>query len=101
MRAVRTRFPLRLAYAMTVLKSHEETFGKMVVDIGPKETARLTFVALSRVRHIRDLAVLPFDYQRASKISTGDGLFARKMEELSLNTLSNETLVKWFESCPE
>ncbi len=61
-RAVLIQFPLRLAYAMTVWKSQGETLGKTVVDIGVKETDELTFVALSRVRHISDLAVLPFDY---------------------------------------
>jgi ATP-dependent exoDNAse (exonuclease V) alpha subunit len=100
-RAVRIQFPLRLAYAMTVWKSQGETLGKTVVDIGPKETAGLTFVALSRVRHISDLAVLPFDYQRALKISTGDGLFARKMEERRLNMLCQVTQDQWFENNPE
>jgi len=47
------------------------------------------------------LAVLPFDYQRALKISTDDGLFARKMEERRLNILSNVTQVQWFENHPE
>ncbi len=95
-RAVRIQFPLRLAYAMTVWKSQGETLGKTVVDIGPKESAGLTFFALSRVRNISDLAVLPFDYQRALKISTGDGLFARKMEERRLNMLGHATHDQWF-----
>jgi hypothetical protein len=34
------------SYAMTVWKSQGKTLGKTVVDIGPKETAGLTFVAL-------------------------------------------------------
>ncbi len=66
-RDVRIQFPLRLAYAMTVWKSQGETLGKTEVDIGPKETTGLTFVALSRVRHISDLAVLPFDYKKKKK----------------------------------
>ncbi len=100
-RADRIQFPLRLAYAMTVWKSQGETLGKTVLDIGPKETAGLTFVTLSRVRHISDLAVLPFDYQRALKISIGDGLFSRKMEEKRLNMLCQATQDQWFENNPE
>ena len=61
----------------------------------------LTFVALSRVRYISVMPVLPFDYQIALKISTGDGLFAKKIEERRLNILCNVTLVQSFENHPE
>jgi hypothetical protein len=66
-------------------KSQEETLGKTVGGIGPKETAGLTFVSLLRVRHISYLAVLPFYYQRTFKISTL--LLTRMVEERRLNIL--------------
>ena len=95
MRATRTQFPLRLAYATTVWKSQGDTLGKTVVDIGARETAGLTCVALSRVRHVSDLAIIPFDYQKALKISTGEGLIARKTEESRLNALCAKTKARW------
>lgn len=87
----RTQFPLRLAYAMTVWKAQGDTLELAVVDIGTRETAGLSFVALSRVKHILNLAVIPFDFKRAKKISKSENLKLRKLEEARLNALANAT----------
>ena len=53
---LRTQFPLRVAYAVTIHKSQGMTLNKAVVELGDYDFTRgLTFVAISRVRGIRDI----------------------------------------------
>lgn len=88
-RQTRTQFPFRLAYAITIHKSQRDTLDLAVVDLGPKEmTPGLSFVALSRVRHIRNLAVAEFPYDRLSNLSKSAGFQARLKEEQRLNELA-------------
>jgi ATP-dependent DNA helicase PIF1 len=47
---------LRVAYAVTIHKSQGMTLNKAVVELGDYDFTRgLTFVAISRVRRIRDI----------------------------------------------
>ena len=64
----RLQLPLKLAWAVTIHKSQGLTLTKVVVDIGKKEfSCGLTFVACSRVCHIKDLLFTPpFPFQRLS-----------------------------------
>ena len=51
------QFSIVLAWAITIHKCQGMTLDKVVIDIGKKEMAAgLTFVAISRVRHIDDLS---------------------------------------------
>ena len=53
---LRTQFPLRVAYAVTIHKSQGMTLNKVVVELGDYDFTRgLTFVAISRVRAIGDI----------------------------------------------
>ena len=53
---LRTQFPLRVAYAVTIHKSQGMTLNKAVVELGEYDFTRgLTFVAISRVRAIDDI----------------------------------------------
>lgn len=111
----RKQFPFRLAYATTTHSSQVpaiyllinpihnipfakfykgETFeNKAVVDIGAKEIAPgQSYVALSRVKHIRDLAVLPFNYERLARLEKSTLLKARLQEEDRLHQLALQTL---------
>jgi hypothetical protein len=89
----RTQFPLCLSYALTIHKSQGQTLDKVVVDIGQKEiTAGMTFVALSRVRHISNLAVMDFPYDRFKRIENSSLLKPRLDEEKRLEEISTETL---------
>ena len=49
------QLPLRLAWALTIHKSKGLTLSKATIDIGPRERARLTFVAISRVKSLEGL----------------------------------------------
>ena len=81
----RTQYPLQLAYAMTVYKSQRQKLDRVVVNLGKRErTLGLDFVALSRVRHIRHLAVILCYYDRLYKIRESKSLPPRKVVELRL-----------------
>lgn len=65
----RIQYPLKLAYAVTIHKSQGLTLPKAVIDLGNKETCNgLSFVALSRVKRLQNLYLIPFDYTRISTI---------------------------------
>ena len=53
---LRTQFPLRVAYAVTIHKSQGMTLNKVVVELGDYDFTRgLTFMAILRVRAIGDI----------------------------------------------
>jgi ATP-dependent exoDNAse (exonuclease V) alpha subunit len=92
----RTQLPLRLAYAMTVHKAQGQTLDKVVVDLGSSERSLgLTFVALSRVRHISHLAIQPCSYERLRKIRDSISLRPRQEEEQRLRILAEQTLAEY------
>ena len=93
----RKQFPLRLAYAMTIHKSQGQTLDRAVVHLGKKERSLgLAFVALSRVRHILHLAVIPCPYERLYKIRDSKSLGPRKVEEQRLKLLAESTLSAFY-----
>ena len=55
----RKQFPLRLAYAISIHKSQGMTLNKMILELGTSDFCRdLSFVAISRVRALNDIACL-------------------------------------------
>ncbi len=64
----------------TIHKSQGLTLEKGVIDVGKKEfSSGLTFVACSRVRHLRDiLFISPFTYQRIANVGKGNQLKERR-----------------------
>jgi len=55
----RKQFPLRLAYAVSIHKSQGMTLNKATIELGQADFCRgLSYVAISRVRAITDLAFL-------------------------------------------
>ncbi len=62
----REQFPLILAFAITIHKSQGLTLAKVVLNLAmPDFCQGLTYVGLSRVRRIQDLAFkIPFSYDR-------------------------------------
>jgi len=61
-----------------------------VVDIGDRESIDLTFVALSRIRKLSDLAFnLIFNFERLQKIGKCGGLKSRLQEEERLNLMQS------------
>ena len=67
------QLPLRLAWALTIHKSQGLTLSKSTIDIGPRERARLTFVAISRVKSLEGLRIMPpFTYNHHEKMKSGN-----------------------------
>jgi len=55
---VRTQFPLRLAYALSVNKSQGQEFDKVLYDIvDPAFSHGHTYVASSRIRHFDTIKI--------------------------------------------
>ena len=86
----RTQPPIILCWAIIIYKSQGLTLDRAVVDIGDRESLRLTFVALSRTRKLSDLAFNPmFSFERLQKIEKCDGLKGRLQEEERLNLMQS------------
>lgn len=86
----RIHFPVVLAWGLTIHKSQGLTLKKIIVDLGEKERqSGLTFVALSRVKHLHDLAFLNFfPFTRLSCIATHKNTKDRLEEERRLEGLA-------------
>ncbi len=104
----RLQLPLKLAWAVTIHKSQGMTLDKVVIDVGKKEfSAGLTFVACSRVRHVKDLLFNPpFAFQRVAHLASSRRHKERLNEDLRLEKLSNSlgsqtTLSVKSESCTD
>ena len=90
----RLQLPLKLAWAVTIHKAQGLTLDKVVIDIGKKEfSAGLTFVACSRVRHLRDLLFdPPFPFQRVANLANSQRLQERLLEDTKLLLLDGTTV---------
>ena len=81
----RVNLPLTLAWAVTIHKSQGLTLDKAVVDIGNSErSAGLSFVALSRVRSLDHLRLVPFGIDRLKKIAKNTNVQKRKQVDARL-----------------
>ena len=59
---LRTQFPLRLAYAMTMNRSQGQEFQKVLVDLSiPAFSHGHLYVAMSRIRDAADIAIYTTD----------------------------------------
>lgn len=89
----RLQLPLKLAWAVTIHKSQGLTLNKLTVDVGKKEfSAGLTFVAISRVRRLKDLLLNPpFSFQRLKNLAKSRRIEERKNEEERLKSLESIT----------
>ena len=89
----RLQIPLKLSWAITIHKAQGLTLNKVVVDVGKKEfSSGLTYVACSRVRHLKDLLFkAPFPYERLSNLSKSQRLKERLQEDHRLLSLHLST----------
>ena len=94
--STRQQMPIRLAYAMTIHKSQGQTLDMAVIDLGYKETQLgLTYVALSRLRHINHFLIQPLTLERLQKIKNSESLPPRIHEEKRLKHLIEELKLKY------
>ena len=86
----RVQFPIMLAWAITIHKCQGMTLDNAVIDIGKKEMAAgLTFVAISRVRRLEDLAFsATYPLSRLERIRNGKRMVERLEEERRLDQLA-------------
>ncbi|XP_066932700.1 uncharacterized protein [Clytia hemisphaerica] len=85
----RMQIPLKLAWSITIHKSQGLTLDKVVVDLGKKESMDgLTYVALSRVKKLRDMVIESFPFERINKLSEGKRFKFRVREESRLEELA-------------
>ena len=85
----RIQFPIVLAWAIPIHKCQGMTLPKVVVDIGKKEqSAGSTFVAISRVKRIQDLAFsTTYPLSRLQSIKNGSRMVERLAEEARLDAM--------------
>ena len=96
----RLQLPLKLAWAVTIHKAQGMTLNRVVIDVGKKEfSSGLTFVACSRVRHLKDLLfVPPFPFQRVASLSKSSRLKERLLEDDRLCGMSSSAPSKLYEA---
>jgi hypothetical protein len=82
-----TQVPLALAWAITIHKSQGMTLDKAYISLGNAFARGLGYVALSRVRRLKDLSLWNWDVQNAHRVSDE----AWRIEQ-QLKDESNETL---------
>lgn len=88
----RQQLPLKLCYAMTIHKSQGQTLTSAVIDIGKTErVAGLTFVALSRLKKLKNAIIQPMAYERLLAIGRSSQLQQRLQEEQRLTLLASAT----------
>lgn len=88
----RVQIPLKLAWSLTIHKSQGLTLDSVVVDLGKKESMDgLTYVALSRVKNLKDMFIEPFPFDRISKIGNSKAFCCRMKEENRLNELAKRS----------
>ena len=86
----RQQLPLRLAWALTRHNSQGLTLSKVWIDIGKSErTARVSYVAISRVKSLASCVIEPMTYERL--ISLSANLQYRLGEENRLDQLAQAT----------
>ncbi|XP_057862035.2 uncharacterized protein LOC131070490 [Cryptomeria japonica] len=87
-----SQIPLHLAWALTIHKSQGLTLQKATIDIGPTKRIGLMFMAISRVKSLQGLRIMPpFSYDRYEKLNKGKQVVSRKREEERLQSIQNNS----------
>ena len=78
---------------MTIHKSQGATMNQAVINLGDSEShLGVTYVALSRLKNIKDLLLFPLTYDRLEKIGRSKGMLGRLKEADRINKLAQQTI---------
>ena len=96
----RRQFPLRLAYAITIHKSQGMTLNKVLIELGLKDFCHgLSFVAISRVRSLNDLAFLSnITHERLKNIGGFDRIREdmQRRENLAFRDIEDNSVLEYY-----
>jgi ATP-dependent exoDNAse (exonuclease V) alpha subunit len=94
----RTQVPLQLAWSSTFHKVQGRTLNDAYIDLGRKEyTPGMTLVALSRVRRLSDLLLVPFSCERFQKAGTSPACVAIRSALEKLRVKAHQTELRYAE----
>ena len=84
-------FPLIQCNSLTIHKSQGSTYEcDVYLNIGTREDMGSTFVALTRVKMMEQLFVLPFDFERFKKICEGQYIDERRIALETVKDMEHE-----------
>ena len=93
----RQQLPLKLSWAITILKSQGLTLEKAWINIGPREqTAGMTYVAISEVKTLDSCVIEPMSFERLKTIKNASNFQFRLQEEERLSMLANNTTLNFI-----
>ena len=88
------QLPLRMAWGLTIHKAQGMTLQKKTIDIGNVDRQGLTFMTVSRVRHLCDLHITPaFSFARYARMQDSACVQRRKQEEFLIASNSTASQV--------
>ena len=92
----RQQIPLTLGWGITIHKAEGKTLKKVFIDTQSKTFApEMLYVALTRVKRLKDLLVVPFSKEFVNELHTKDIFKQRMFEYHRLHHLERKTLNKW------
>ena len=93
---LKQQIPLSLGWAITIHKAEGQTLRRVYIDTQSKTFApEMLYVALTRVKRLKDLVVVPFSKEFVNELHTKPVFKQRMFEFRRLLHLEQQTINKW------